>query len=77
MKQQISFAKTELQPGDLARFEVSVGGQVIGQVYKFRKEHRELWQYEGTPYPLHLFHSRSEAARKLLARATRPRPIFC
>lgn len=73
---QLIFTKAELHSGDLARFDVTVGDQLIGQVYKIRKDHRELWQYAGSPYPSHLFHSRSEAARKMVDRLTRPRPIF-
>ena len=73
---QLIFTKAELHSGDLARFDVTVGDQLIGQVYKIRKDHRELWQYAGSPYPSHLFHSRSEAARTMVDRLTRPRPIF-
>jgi len=73
---QFTFTKTELQPGDMARFDVTVGGNVIGQVYKISKDHRELWQYAGSLYPSHLFRSRCEAARKMHDRLTRPRPIF-
>lgn len=73
---QFTYTKTELQPGDEARFNVAIGDQVIGQVYKIRKDHRDLWQYDGTRFPAHLFHSRYEAARKLHERQTRPRPIF-
>ncbi len=76
MKSQFTFTKTELQPGDLARFDVSVDVHVIGQVYKIRKDHRELWQYAGSPYPSHLFHSRSEAVRKMYGRLTRSRLLF-
>lgn len=73
---QFTFSKTSSKQGDLSRYDVLVDGNVIGQVYKFRKDYRDVWQYEGTAFPHHLFRNRFDAACKLHSRMTRPCPVF-
>ncbi len=72
MTNQFFFSKADVRTTELARFNVMTASEFVGQVYKFVKNGRQVWQYEGSKFPGHTFRNRFDAANKLYERAKRP-----
>lgn len=61
-----------IKDGDTDRYQVYSFGVMVGMVFPVESGGREMWDYEGNPYSLALFHKPYMAARKLVERRGRP-----